>query len=124
VTGTERPVAAPLAVPIPFGRESSGGDAPSPQNGAQRVAWNAFIDSWLSVRAELAAIERAEHPDITDRFGRAWEWWKGDLYRHDGTIAIPQRWIPEWGLPSAKLAGNPNYAGLCETCRQDWPVAS
>jgi hypothetical protein len=82
-------------------------------------AWNAFIDSWLAVRAEIAAIERAEHPDITDGFGRVWEWWKGDLYRHDGCIVIPRRWIAEWGLPPAQLLNNPNYAGLCETCRRD-----
>jgi hypothetical protein len=122
---TERAGMPPSAASTPVsGGPGSPGGVLAPENGAQRVAWNAFIDSWLTVRAELAAIERAEHPDITDRFGRVWQWWKGDLYRHDGCLAIPGRWIPEWGLPSARLAGNTNYAGLCGICRQDWSVAS
>jgi hypothetical protein len=83
--------------------------------------WGAYLDSWHAVRAELAAIERAEHPDITDGFGRVREWsGRGDTYHHDGTLAFPKRWIPDLGLPSARLALNPNYAGLCDVCRSEW----
>jgi hypothetical protein len=97
------------------------------------VGWNAFIESWRHARAELAAIERAEHPDVTDRFGRVWTW-ETEIsgtgrprgrYVHDGTFSADDAdAVARWGLPPERLASNPNYAGLCETCRQDWPVAS
>lgn len=80
-----------------------------------------MIDEWQALRAELAALERAEHPDITDRFGRVWVWKSGDLYSHDRTLARPRDHIDQIGLPSARLADNPNYAGLCARCRSEWP---
>lgn len=40
-----------------------------------------LLVQWRAARAELAALEAAEHPDITDVHGRVWTWWKGDLYR-------------------------------------------
>jgi hypothetical protein len=83
---------------------------------------NAAIVEWRAIRAELAALERAEHPDITDRHGRVWSWWKGDLYRHDDTLAVPADLVADWGLPGARLADNPNYAGLCDICRSGWPT--
>lgn len=82
-----------------------------------------MMDRWRELRAELAAIEQAEHPDVTDRHGRTWVWWKGDLYRHDGHLAFPLEMIvhPRFGLPAPRLADNPNYPNLCETCRGQWP---
>lgn len=73
-----------------------------------------IVAQWREARAELRVLEEAEHPDITDRFGRVWTWWKGDLYRHCG-CAIPERWVAEWGRPMLALLDNPNYH-LCEIC--------
>lgn len=85
-----------------------------------------LLAEWTALREQIAEIERAEHPDITDRFGRVWVWWKGDLYRHCGHC-IPGEWITSTehpiGLPSPTLADNPNYQ-LCEICRQEWPTSS
>ncbi|MFE5290186.1 hypothetical protein ACFRAQ_34905 [Nocardia sp. NPDC056611] len=80
-----------------------------------------MIADWRAARAELAALERAEHADITDRFGRVWTWWKGDLYRHDKGLAVPQKFLTEgWvGLPKRELKDNPNYE-LCEICKSEW----
>lgn len=39
-----------------------------------------LIAEWQRLRAEIRALEKAEHPDITDVDGRVWTWWKGDLY--------------------------------------------
>jgi hypothetical protein len=82
-----------------------------------------LLADWHATRAELAAIERAEHPDVVDRHGRVWTWWKGDLYRHDDTLAFPLEMIQaaRFGLPGPRLADNPNYRRLCETCRSRWP---
>lgn len=82
-----------------------------------------LIREWIDVRARLAALEAAEHPDIADRFGRVWTWRKGDLYVHDSTLAFPEDWVrdPEIELPHPRLADNPNYSRLCDICRQDWP---
>jgi hypothetical protein len=81
-----------------------------------------LIDDWQSARAELAEIERAEYPDITDHHGRVWVWWKGDLYRHCG-LAFPEDWIingrpgrDRLGLPSQAVLDNPNYGHLCDIC--------
>ncbi len=82
----------------------------------------AMVDRWRELRAELAAIEQAEHPDQTDEFGRVWTWWKGDLYRHDDTLAVPLDMISLLDLPRAGLAeDNPNYSKLCQTCRREAP---
>lgn len=83
---------------------------------------NEMINSWQDARRELAGLDAAEHPDVTDRFGRVWAWKSGDLYTHDGTLAFPRKFIDDesLGLPSAQLADNPNYSRLCTTCRSDW----
>lgn len=74
-----------------------------------------LISSWLDARARLTALERSEHPDIVDRFGRVWMWWKGELYRHCGS-AIPMEWISNYGLPTQAVLNNQNYAELCKIC--------
>ena len=84
-----------------------------------------LIDEWRALRAELAEIEAAEHPDITDSYGRVWVWKPGggDLYSHDNALCIPKDWVNDEksGLPSYSLVDNPNY-NLCEICRQNWPT--
>lgn len=42
---------------------------------------SALVDRWREVRHEIAELEAAEHPNITDKQGRIWTWWKHDLYR-------------------------------------------
>lgn len=74
-----------------------------------------LVDAWLQARADVAAIERAEHPDITDRHGRVWTWVSGDLYRHCGNAA-PEHMINWFGLPSQEVLDNPNYGDLCGIC--------
>lgn len=81
-----------------------------------------LVDRWLAARAALAEIERAEHPDVVDGYGRVWRWKFGEVYSHDDTLAFPRHMIDGAGLPSAELADNPNYSKLCQTCRQDWPT--
>ncbi|MFE5159094.1 hypothetical protein ACFRNT_11275 [Streptomyces sp. NPDC056697] len=73
-----------------------------------------LIGEWQQLRAELAAVERAEHPDITDRHGRVWTWKAKDLYRHCG-IAAPEYMINDFGLPTQAALDNPNY-DLCDVC--------
>lgn len=76
---------------------------------------SALIGRWTSARAELAAIERAEHPDIVDQHGRTWTWFgRSDTYRHCGT-ACPVDMIDAFGLPSQRALDNPNYV-LCGIC--------
>lgn len=84
--------------------ESSGGIA----------AVGRLIADWQAIRAELVEIERAEHPDTTDRFGRVWTWKSKDLYRHCGTAA-PYWMIDNFGLPTQAALDNPNY-DLCDIC--------
>lgn len=79
-----------------------------------------LIADWQAARAELAAIERAEHPDITDHHGRVWTWkpGRGDVYVHDG-MAFPKDFLTEpghIGLPTQKVLDNPNYGHLCAIC--------
>lgn len=81
-----------------------------------------LVADWTEARRELAELERAEHPDITDRYGRVWTWLAGELYRHDETLAFPKAMIDGARLPSPDLANNPNYSKLCATCRSEWPV--
>lgn len=80
-----------------------------------------LITRWNAARAAVQAIERAEHPDATDKYGRVWIWISGDLYRHD-QLAWPLAIITSehFGLPGPGLADNPNY-DLCAICTQDWP---
>ena len=81
---------------------------------------SALIARWQQLRAELTELERAEHPDLTDRFGRVWVWRGRDLYVHDDLLAFPRSAIesPTLGLPRVGLVDeNPNYAGLCAICR-------
>lgn len=82
-----------------------------------RIRIRQMIDNWQAARAELAAIERAEHPDITDHHGRVWTWWKGDLYRHC-SLAWTRGMVLDGrhGLPTEKARSNPNYH-LCAVCR-------
>ncbi|WP_406161073.1 hypothetical protein [Streptomyces canus] len=75
----------------------------------------ALIANWQGARAELAEMERAEHPDVVDRFGRVWTWkGRSDTYRHCGT-ACPVDMIDDFGLPTQRALDNPNYE-LCDTC--------
>lgn len=86
-------------------------------------AMQRLIADWQAARAALAAYERAEHPDLTDRYGRVWTWrGRGDLYVHDDTLAFPRDSITGagLGLPSPRLADNPNYSKLCDICRSEW----
>lgn len=70
----------------------------------------AKIQEWQGLRAELAAVEAAEHPDITDHHGRTWVWIGGDLYRHDD-LSWPLAFITDGqhGLPSRSALINQNY---------------
>lgn len=78
-----------------------------------------LVDEWLAARAALAELERAEHPDIVDGYGRAWTWkaGRGDIYVHDG-MAFPKAFLTEGriGLPRQSVLDNPNYAHLCPVC--------
>lgn len=75
------------------------------------------IHEWMEACAQLAAIEQSEHPDIVDRHGRVWVWWKGELYRHCG-MAWTESMVrdPRNGLPTESARNNPNY-DLCSTCK-------
>lgn len=86
-----------------------------------RYAVSTLVDEWWVARAVQRELERAAHPDITDRFGRVWTWKDGDLYTHDNTLAFPLAFIDDRiGLPRPGLADeNPNYAGLCAICRHE-----
>lgn len=79
-----------------------------------------MLADWTALRQEIAAIERAEHPDIVDAHGRVWTWKSGDLYGHDKTFGIPKDWIASAGLPPETLAENWNYWRLCSTCTAGW----
>lgn len=82
----------------------------------RRTKFGVLIDEWQAVRAQLAAIEAAEHPDIVDEYGRTWTWRDGDLYVHHG-FAFPERWVRAGvGRPSKVLPDNPNY-DLCDICK-------
>lgn len=84
-----------------------------------------LLSTLAECRAEIRHLDRLEHPPITDRFGRVWTWRSGDFYVHDDALCFPRDWIlgengsPPIGLPSARLADNPNYT-LCDICRSQW----
>lgn len=73
-----------------------------------------LVNDWTNARAELHELERAEHPDVTDRFGRVWTWRGKDLYAHCG-IAAPKDMIDDFVLPSQTALDNPNY-DPCDIC--------
>jgi hypothetical protein len=73
------------------------------------------VDAWQAARAALAEIERAEHPDITDRLGRVWTWMQGEVYTHCG-MAYPGGWVAAMSKPANRyMLDNPNY-DLCDLC--------
>lgn len=83
----------------------------------------------VAALAELVELVRTANPDVTDRFGRVWTWWKGSLYRHCGTAATKDM-IGGFGLPSQSALDNPNYdpCAICldgrdrhvTACRAEW----
>lgn len=77
----------------------------------------ALIADWQAARKALRAIEEAEHPDLTDAFGRTWRWMDGELYGHD-KMAWTKAMVlaPGIGLPSQYALENPNYA-WCAVCK-------
>jgi hypothetical protein len=78
----------------------------------------ALVDLWLAARAELHEIERAEHPDLTDVFGRPWRWLAGDLYRHDTMVWTRDMVLsPSLRGPSRYALDNLNYQ-WCARCRE------
>lgn len=78
------------------------------------------LAEWIALRDGIAAIEKAEHPDFTDKYGRVWTWEHDDVYSHDETLAFPFDMIGDLGLPRPECADNPNYAKLCVICRAEW----
>lgn len=89
------------------------------------LAVRGMLAEWQALRAELRAIEEAEHPAVTDKWGRVWTWVSGDLWHHDDTLALTRDMIDKLtGLPPEKLRGNPNYHGLCDICRSQWADTS
>ena len=82
---------------------------------------NGMLAEWQALRAELHAIEEAEHPAFRDKFGREWTWKDGDLWTHDACLAVARGTIDKLtGLPREKLRSNPNYWKLCDICRSQW----
>lgn len=90
------------------------------------MAVRGMLAEWQALRAELRAIEEAEHPPFTDRFGRTWTWFgRGDTWHHDDTLAMPRDMVERLAsLPPEKLRDNPNYWKLCEICRSQWADTS
>lgn len=81
----------------------------------------ALLAEWQELRAEMRALEEAEHPPFLDKFGREWTWWKGDLWHHDNTSACTRDMIDRIAtLPPERLRDNPNYHKLCGICRSQW----
>ncbi len=80
-----------------------------------------LLDEWHVLRAKLSEVDKRLHPDIVDRFGRAWVWIGGDLYAHD-SMAWTRGMIehPQAGLPSESARSNPNYS-FCDICRGQRP---
>lgn len=77
-----------------------------------------LLDRWHAARAELRALEVAEHPPIIDKFGREWTWKDENLYTHD-SMAWPATIFDgpdSYGLPKASALNNPNYV-FCDTCK-------
>lgn len=85
------------------------------------LAVRGMLAEWQDVRAELRAIEEAEHPAFRDKWGRVWTWVDGDLWHHDDTLAMSRDMIDRLtGLPPERLRDNPNYHRLCRICRSRW----
>lgn len=80
-----------------------------------------LVDEWIQARADLRAMDEAEHPPISDKFGRDWTWTTASVYVHD-QMAWTEGMIRsgQFGLPRAdRLRDNPNY-DLCSICTADW----
>jgi hypothetical protein len=77
-----------------------------------------LIDEWRVARAALRETSKADHPDLTDVFGRVWTWVAGDLYRHD-SMAWTSEMVKSPNLrgPSQDALTNPNYT-WCGRCRE------
>lgn len=89
------------------------------------LAVRGMVAEWRALRAELRAIEEAEHPAYRDKFGRVWTWVSGDLWHHDDTLAMPLDMVEKiTRLPPEKLRDNPNYWQLCDICRSRWSDTS
>lgn len=94
---------------------------------AGRILVAATVAEWQRLRAQIAEIERAEHPDITDSYGRVWTWFAGEqrlkysdeLYVHCGMVASTDPdsgvYLHRHGLPTQAALDNQNYE-LCEIC--------
>jgi hypothetical protein len=96
-------------------------DASREQAARGVAAVRGMLAEWQALRAELRAVEEAEHPPFTDQFGRVWTWKGGDLWTHDDTLAFPRDMIGRLtGRPSESLRDNPNYWRLCDICRSHW----
>lgn len=82
-----------------------------------------LLKEWLTVRAEIAELDRQMHPDITDEMGRVWTWrWDdsyGSHYKHCGRL-VPAEMIPQMGTATEAMLGNQNY-DLCEVCLDGRP---
>jgi hypothetical protein len=90
---------------------------------APTTAVSNLLRQLVYTRALLRELEAAEHPDITDRFGRVWTWRDEDIYAHDVMAwSLDSITHPDVRLPPAELASNPNYASLCAVCTSAWPV--
>lgn len=99
-------------------------DAARSQAASGVLVVRGMLAEWQALRAELRAIEEAEHPAFRDRWGRVWTWKSGDVWTHDDTLAYPRDMIDGayalCGLPPESLRGNPNYWRLCAICRSQW----
>lgn len=85
------------------------------------VVVRGMLAEWQALRRELRAIEEAEHPAFTDKFGRVWTWVSKELWHHDDTLAMSRDMIDRLtGLPPETLRDNPNYWQLCDICRSQW----
>jgi hypothetical protein len=104
-------------------QDGTAGEGGAPAAGVAAV--RGMVADWQAARAELRAIEEAEHPAFRDKFGREWTWVSKDLWHHDDTLAMPRDMIGALTrLPSEKLRDNPNYHRLCGTCRSGWSDTS
>jgi hypothetical protein len=76
-----------------------------------------LLTGWTAARAELAEIEKSEHPDIVDPLGRIWTWKSRDIYTHDSTLAFPAEMArTSCHVPADSVLSNPNYSRLCSIC--------
>jgi hypothetical protein len=78
-----------------------------------------IVAEWQAVREEIRTLDRAHHPDIIDRHGRAWVWrWDdsyGSQYAHCGSLVSSDRIGGVSQLAGAGTLNNQNY-DLCAVC--------